>query len=92
MISSVNLGIDCAGELKKIKTSSAYNEILCRHLFNKIPLILVSCLIAAAKGSIARANNRGLRGQPCLVPRSMLKLLDRSPFVFTAERGDVYKI
>lgn len=72
LISFINLGIHYLGESKQIKTSSAYNKILCRQLFKEIPFMLTFCLMIAAKGSIARANNNGLRRQPCLVPRSIL--------------------
>ena len=31
--------------------------------------MLVSCLLAAARGSRARANKIGLKEQPCVLPR-----------------------
>lgn len=37
------------------------------------------CKIAVANGSIARANNRGERGQPCLVPFPILKKFELQP-------------
>lgn len=43
----------------------------------------------AARGSIAMANNNALKGQHCLVLHSTLKLLEPSPFVIIAERGEV---
>lgn len=51
--------------------------------------MLVSCLMVVAKGSKARVNNNGLKGQPWRVPHSIQKLLDLSPLVITEERGDL---
>ena len=54
--------------------------------------MLVFCLIAAVRGSIATANKSELKGQPFPLPRLMLKFLDLNPLLITDESGDVYTI
>lgn len=53
--------------MRNIRASSAYRLIL-KLLPLVYPFISMLFLILWAKGSMARANNRGDRGQPCLVP------------------------
>lgn len=53
------------------------------HISYLFPFKLVFLRIVIASGSIARVNNRGDRGQPCLVPRHSLKGVKNNQFVKT---------
>lgn len=48
------------------------------------------CLMATANTSICIANKSEDRGSPCLVPLSILIVLDIVPFVFILEVGLLY--
>lgn len=49
-------------------------------------------LISWARGSIAKAKRRGERGQPCLVPLSILKESDLNPEYAICAFGLWYKV
>lgn len=57
-----------------------------------IPLILGSVLNAAASGSIARLNSRGLKGHPCRVPLCTEKYSEMVLLVQTEDRGAEYRV
>lgn len=66
-----------------MNTSSAKRLITCLFPSLFIPVIVPSCLIICARGSIYRANNVGLRQQPHLVPLFNWNLSDKDPFTLT---------
>ncbi len=70
--------------------SSAYSETLCFSPFLWMPEIQPSPQSAMARGSIARANRRGLRGQPCLLDRWSGKYSDWLLLVLTKAKGVEY--
>uniref|UniRef100_A0A3Q0RPB4 RNB domain-containing protein n=1 Tax=Amphilophus citrinellus TaxID=61819 RepID=A0A3Q0RPB4_AMPCI len=60
-------GLCIIGEI--LRRSSAYKDTFCSRPQEKIPEIFESLGRAIERGSIARANRRGLKGQPCQVER-----------------------
>lgn len=56
----------------------------------EIPCMSGFNLIVDRKGSREKANNRGDKGHPCLVPFVIGKGLDKTPFAFTCAVGVEY--
>lgn len=79
------------GDMTNNNASSAKRHNLCVVEAISRPRTSGFALIKAAKGSITRANNRGDRGQPCLVPREMGKGSERNPEYCTYACGWLYK-
>lgn len=72
-----NSSSDISGSVRKTTTSSAYRLTLWVEVSILMPLMLGLSFIALAKGSIARANNKGYKEHPCLVPLCMEMVLPR---------------
>lgn len=83
----IKRGTDTEGFYINNKISSAYNVILCKFLPTFNTVIKGSHLIASASGSIATANKRGDRGQPCLLPLRTTKFMDLSPVTYCTTGG-----
>ncbi|KAG9463502.1 hypothetical protein GDO78_021608 [Eleutherodactylus coqui] len=72
-------------------TSSAYNPILCSCEATLIPWIFWLALTVSANGSMIRANIRGDKGHPCLVPLEIANGEERHPEERTLADGAEYR-
>lgn len=76
------------------RLSERYNRVLSAYMLTLSfkedsfkPLTLGSSLSRGARGSTARANKRGDKGQPCRVPLCKEKEGDNQPLINTIEQG-----
>lgn len=67
------------GDVINSSASSAKRHNLCEVEATSKPQMSGLALIRAAKGLITSANNKGDKGQPCLVPREIGKGSERNP-------------
>lgn len=73
----------------KSNRSSAYKVILCSTSPRIIPIICCLSRRAIAKGSMAKVNKIGLKGQPCRVPQYKLNCLEYKLLVRTTAKGEL---
>ena len=75
----MRFGSEMRGDVINKRASSANRQILWEVEATSNPLTSGLDLIKAAKGSIAKANIKGDRGHPCLVPLPIGKVSERKP-------------
>ena len=81
--SLIRLGNEIVGFDRWKRTSSAYAESLCSVCPTCRPVMSGLARTVRSRGSKTKANKRGDRGNPCLVPFLMGNLEDRVPFTLT---------
>lgn len=82
-------GIEMSGFITNSRISSAYNAILWTLSPTITPCTSCCDLITSARGSSARANSSGDRGQPCRVLLCIVKGGDWTPLVMTQADGEL---